>query len=206
MPRKPRRQEPGLTYHVFTRAIRDEPIYQHEFDRLEFLRLLRETVRRLGWICHAYCEMTTHYHLLVTTPEPNLAAGMQWLNSRHAEYFNHRYGLRGHLFRGRYGAVTVEEDGHFLVELRYVVLNPVRAGICTRPERWPWSSYPAMLGLTKPPDFLTIEPTLRMLSRERGLAVQRLRAFIGDSLFRAAKPIGSHADQSAWDMAGPQGV
>jgi len=151
MPRQPRRQESGLTYHVFAKAVREERLYRDDFDRIEFLRLLGETVRAFGWICHAYCEMTTHYHALLTTTEPNIAAGMQALNSRHAEYFNRRHGVTGHLFRSRYGDVVVEGDGHFLSEYRYITRNPVAAGLCDEPDQWRWSSYRATLGLiTKP--------------------------------------------------------
>jgi putative transposase len=181
MPRKPRRQESGLTYHVFAKAIRDEPIYRDRFDRQEFLRLLRDTVRAFSWVCHAYCEMTTHYHLLVTTPEPNIAAGMQTLNSRHAEYVNRRYDHCGHLFRGRYGAVVVQSESHFLVEFRYLVRNPVRAGICVEAEQWPWSSYRATLGLEHQPDFVTSDPTLTLFSNSRATARLRLREFVNDA-------------------------
>jgi putative transposase len=166
---------------VFTGAIRDEPIYLEDFDRTEFLRLIEETVRAFRWICHTYCEMTTHYHHLVTTPEANIAAGMQHLNSRHAEYINRRHGFRGHLFKRRYGSVVVRGESHFLTEFRYVVRNPVRAGICSEAEQWPWCSYRATLGLVPKPIFLTIDPTLELFSHSRREARRQLRAFVNDA-------------------------
>jgi putative transposase len=178
MPRRPRQQEPGLTYHVFTKAIREEVIYRDRYDRLEFVRLLGETVHAFGWVCHAYCEMTTHYHLLVTTPEPNIGAGMQALNSRYAEYFNRRHHLRGHLFRGRYGAVVVESEPHFLDELRYLAMNPVRAGICTHADQWPWSSYRVTLGLEADPTFLAPERAFQLFSKNREEALRQFRVFV----------------------------
>ena len=125
--------------------------------------------------------MTTHYHLLVTTPEPTIAEGMQSLNSRYAEYFNRRHHVRGHLFRGRHGAVVVEGETHFLSEYRYIARNPVRAGICTDAEYWPWSSYRATLGLERHPDLLTSEPTLLLFSNSRDEARRQLRRFVSDA-------------------------
>jgi REP-associated tyrosine transposase len=180
MPRRARRQEAGLTYHAYAHAIRDEVIYRDRFDRQEFLRLLEEAVRAFDWLCHAYCEMATHYHLLVTTPAPNIAAGMQSLNSRYAEYFNRRHHVCGHLFRGRYGAVPIESEIHFLTEFRYITRNPVRAGICTKADKWPWSSYRATLGLGDHPTFLTSERTLLLFSRHRDEARRQLRLFVND--------------------------
>lgn len=174
MTRPLRRQEAGLTYHVFTRAIRDERIYRDDFDRLEFLRLLGETVLAFGWECHAYCEMTTHYHILVTTPAPNIAAGMQNLNSRHAEYFNRRHRVSGHLFRGRYGAVVIAGNGHLLTAYGYIARDPVLAGICSRAEQWPWSSFRATVGMASHPNFLTSERILALFSHDREL----LRVFV----------------------------
>jgi REP element-mobilizing transposase RayT len=178
MPRQPRRQESGLTYHVFAKAVREERLYRDDFDRIEFLRLLGETVRAFGWICHAYCEMTTHYHALLTTTEPNIAAGMQALNSRHAEYFNRRHGVTGHLFRSRYGDVVVEGDGHFLSEYRYITRNPVAAGLCDEPDQWRWSSYRATLGLIRNPPFLTSDRTLLLFSKSSEQALGQLRRFV----------------------------
>lgn len=178
MARPSRRQEAGLTYHVFAHAIRDEAIYRDQFDRHEFLRLLENAIGSFGWVCHAYCEMTTHYHLLVTTPEPNIAAGMQALNSRHAEYFNRRHKVRGHLFRSRYGAVVVESEFQFLSVFGYIARNPVRAGMCLEPEQWRWSSYAATLGLTTHPVFLTSERLLLLFSTSLKEARRQLRAFV----------------------------
>jgi REP-associated tyrosine transposase len=200
MPRKLRPQHPGLTYHVFTRGIRFEPIYEEDVDRRGFLRMLAKVVRRSGWVCHAYCLMTNHYHLLVSTPYPNIARGMQWLNSRYAEHFNRRYGFRGHLFKGRYGSVVAENDAHFLVEFRYVVRNPVRAGLCRQPEDWPWSSYRFTLGLEEAPEFLATERVLSLFSSDPHEARRQLLAFVNDAAadearvrrgLRRTRPIGT---------------
>jgi hypothetical protein len=105
---------------------------------------------------------------------------MQALNSRYAQYFNRRHRVRGHLFRGRYGAVAIESEIHFLTEFRYIARNPVRAGICTKAHAWPWSSYPATLGLEAHPAFLTSDRALFLFSGSLEEARRQLRLFVND--------------------------
>jgi REP element-mobilizing transposase RayT len=125
-----------------------------------FLKLLARIAIPLRWFFHAYCLMENHYHLVIETPEANLSAGVQRLNGRYAQAFNSRYALSGHLFQGRFHSVSVKSDGHLLELARYLALNPVRAGLCARPEDWPWSSCRAVLGMVSPPTFLRIERVL----------------------------------------------
>lgn len=138
------------------------------------------------WACHAYCLMTTHYHLLVHTPDPNLAAGMKWLNCAYGQGFNRRYGMRGHVFESRYHSVHVERESHLLELARYISLNPVRAGICTTPDGWPWSSYEAWMGMSSCPRFLTTGWLLSHFGTDSRSARARLRGFILDGLEGAA--------------------
>jgi REP element-mobilizing transposase RayT len=156
MPRPPRPQFPGGVYHVTARGVRGLPIAVDDDDRLVFLRFLDAAVARFHWICTAYCLMTNHFHLLVETPDGDLARGMQLLNSRLAQAFNRRHGVKGHLFERRYHAVVVADDAQLLEAARYVVLNPVRANVCSSPERWRWSSYRASAGLVSAPRFLAL--------------------------------------------------
>ena len=141
MARALRSNLPGGIYHVTTRGVRRQPIYEDEVEYQRFLDLLRSLAVELRWICHAYCEMPNHYHLVVETPEPNLSVGMQRLNSRYAAWFNWRRGYVGHVFESRFYSGTVESNAHFLELARYIVLNPVRAGLCTHPGAWTFSSY-----------------------------------------------------------------
>src|SRR5947208_3575723 len=113
----------------------------HLADSAFWLGLCSQTVHECSWLCHAYCQMTNHFHLLVETPDANISDGMQTLNSEHAQWSNWRYGYRGHLFQGRFHSELVEDADHFLELSRYVVLNPVRAGLCAHADDWPWSSY-----------------------------------------------------------------
>jgi REP element-mobilizing transposase RayT len=116
------------------------------------LKLLGTVSAALEWWCHSYCLMTTHYHFQIRTPQPNLGAGMQRLNGRYAAVFNDRHGESGHVFQGRYGSVVCESNEQMLVAFRYIAMNPVRAGLCSRPEDWRWSSYAAAIhGYHSPP-------------------------------------------------------
>ena len=131
MPRQVRIQFPGAVYHVMARGDRREAIYRDEQDRRMFLDVFEEACGRTGWRCHAFVLMSNHYHLVLETPEPNLVAGMGWLQNTYTRRHNVRHKLWGHVFGGRYKAVLVEPDGgdYFGTLLDYVHLNPVRAGL-----------------------------------------------------------------------------
>jgi putative transposase len=128
--------------------------------------------------------MTNHYHLLVETGEPTLAEGMHWLNGRYARDFNWKYGFRGHLFERRYEAVVVEQHEHILEVARYIVLNPVRAGICTHARAWPWSSFAAMTGRAHVPTLLTTAWLHDIFGPDRKTAIRRFEAFVADGADR----------------------
>jgi REP-associated tyrosine transposase len=141
MPRPPRIQIAGGTYHVTCRGNRRQAIFQDDDDRRRFLAVRDRVIRRYGWRLHAFCLMTNHFHLLVRTPQPNLSRGMQRLNSEYAAYFNDRFGLVGHLFQQRFGSRLIETEEYFEEAQRYIAFNPVRAGLCEHPAEWPWSSF-----------------------------------------------------------------
>jgi putative transposase len=171
-------QAAGLTYHVTARGNRREPIFADDFDRRRFLEFVEDVVRKLGWTCHAYCLMNTHYHLMITTPQANIGRGMHIINGRHAQAFNRRHTLSGHVFEDRYYSGVVERDAHLLELVRYIALNPVRAGLCVAPEEWPWSSYRYTLGLRTKPDFLSTDFLLECFATNPSSAPGRLREFV----------------------------
>ncbi len=121
-----------------------------------FLALLDRTVRERGWSCWNYCLMDTHVHLVVRTPQPDLANGMQRLNGDFALRVNRRRGSRGAVFDGRYGSRLLAGDVHLAEVLRYVALNPTRAGLCKQPSAWRWSGHRALAGEIEPPGFLAV--------------------------------------------------
>lgn len=169
-------------YHVHARGNERASIFRDDRDRLRLLAGLGQVVERYGWICHAYCLMGNHFHLLVETPNANLSLGMRQLNGVYAAYFNRRHGRVGHLFEGRFKAWLVEKDAYALGVARYIVLNPVRGGICDHPRDWRWSSYRATAGLEPAPPFLTIDWLLDQLSPDRAEAHRRYAAFVDEAL------------------------
>jgi REP-associated tyrosine transposase len=173
-------------YHVTMQATSDWPFFYDADDYIRFLRILEYVIERTGWKLHAYCLMTTHYHLVLTTPEPNLARGMHVLNGLYATTFNDRHGRKGHLKAARYGSKLIETEEYALEVSRYVPLNPVRAGITTVPERWPWSSYAATLGLRRRPSFLDDEWLLRLFSDDPPTAIAAYWAHVEAGLAEAA--------------------
>ena len=124
-------------------------VFLADDDRLVFLALLAESVRRYRWIIHEFVLMTNHYHLVLEMPEMTLSRGMKWLNQKYAQWFNRRHDRVGHLFQGRFKSILVQKETHLLELLRYVALNPVRAKMVARPEEYRWSSYRAKAA-TKP--------------------------------------------------------
>jgi putative transposase len=131
----------GGTYHVTSRGNRRQSIYHDDDDRRWFLAHRDRIVARCRWRLHAYCLMDNHFHLLIETPWPNLSAGMQRLKCEYAAYFNSRHWLEGHLFKQRFDSRLIESEEHLHEALRYIALNPVKAGLCEHPSEWPWSSF-----------------------------------------------------------------
>ncbi len=176
----PRIQFPGAIYHLTSRGVDGTALFLDDRDDERLLFGLSLAVKRFHWLLHAYCLMTNHFHLLLSTPAPNLARGMQLLNSGYAASFNRRYGRRGHLFERRYFSTHIETDRHLLEAARYVVLNPVRAGLANTPEEGRWTSYHATAGLVPAASFLQPGWLLGQFSAVRRRAHQRYRTFVAD--------------------------
>jgi len=130
--------------------------------------------------------MGNHFHLAVDTPEANLSDGMRYLKGEYAQWFNMVNDREGALFERRFWAEMADTDAYLYEVCRYIVLNPVRAGICRAPEDWPWSSYSGTIGLTPPPSFLTVEDVLAWFGgAERGGV--RYAQFVGEGLIDARR-------------------
>jgi REP element-mobilizing transposase RayT len=182
MARPLRIEFPGAVYHVTSRGNAKQAIFIHDEDRGRFLDVLSIVVERFHWLCHAYCLMKNHYHLLIETPKGNLSKGMRELNGVYTQGFNQRYRRVGHLFQGRYKAIIVEKDNHLLSLCRYVVLNPVRVGLIKRPEQWRWSSYRATIGLVKRSSFLTDHWILSQFDGRKRIAMGKYRRFVMEGI------------------------
>lgn len=168
----------GAVYHITSRGNARENIFIDKEDRRLFLSLLEDMKERYNWLCYAYCLMSNHYHLLIETPDGNLSRGMRQLNGVYTQRFNKRHGRTGHIFQGRFKAILVQKESYLLELCRYVVLNPVRAGLVSYPEEWKWSSYLATMGMVEKPKFLCSDWILAQFGHDIVTARKAYRDFV----------------------------
>lgn len=176
----------GAMYHITARGNRCEDIYEMDDDRLLFLSALGEVCKQFNWVCHAYCLMSNHYHLLIETPDANLSKGMRQLNGVYTQSFNRAHSRTGHVFQGRYKAILVDKNSYLLELARYIVLNPVRAGMVRSARDWPWSSYRATAGQNVSPGWLQTEWLLATFGKQKAKAVAAYSQFIKEGKGRSS--------------------
>jgi REP element-mobilizing transposase RayT len=183
MARPLRLQFAGALYHITARGNGREDIYLSDDDRAMFLVVLAQVYERFNWRIHAYCLMNNHYHLLVETPDGNLSQGMRQLNGVYTQRFNRAHNRVGHVFQGRFKGILVEKGAYLLELSRYIVLNPVRAGMVKTPDEWAWSSYRAMVGLEAAPNWLKTRTVLAGFgASKKRKAIQRYGAFVAEGV------------------------
>lgn len=176
MARPLRIEFPGAWYHVMNRGAGRRAVFNSDTQRAYFLSLLREASERFNAEWHAYCLMRNHYHLLVRTPQGNLQRIMRHVNGLYTQYFNRNEGRDGPLFRGRYKAILVDAEAHWLALSRYIHRNPLEAGLIRELPRYRWSSYRAYAGHEPPPPWLSTRYILKAIaSRSRQ---RRYRAYV----------------------------
>jgi putative transposase len=178
IPRCPRIQAPGAYYHVTSRGTAKQPIFIDDNDRRFFERILAQVVLDHAWRCNSYCLMNNHFHLMLETPEPNLSIGMKYLNGVYSQRFNVRHERVGHLMQGRFFSRLINGDSCYLALARYIVLNPVRAGLCRTAGEWRWSSYRAIAGLVTEPPYLDTEFLHGMFARDKTSAAVQYAEFV----------------------------
>jgi REP-associated tyrosine transposase len=182
MARPLRIEYPNAVYHVTSRGNARNKIFLDDRDRENFLFVLGSVVKRFNWLCHAYCLMDNHYHLMIETPDANLSRGMRQLNGVYTQKYNWWHSKTGHIFQGRYKSILVEKENYLLELCRYVVLNPIRANMVQKPEEWQWSSYDATAGLKSVPDYLTTDWILGLFHRNKKEAQKRYRKFVREGI------------------------
>ncbi len=179
MSRTLRIQYEGALYHVWSRGNTGQKTFICDYDRESFLAISRSVGTRYHWIIHAYCLMDTHYHLLIETQRANLSESMRQLNGIYTQQFNRTHERRGHLFQGRYKAMICDKDEYFLALARYIVQNPVRAGIVDDLTRYRWSNYSETTADTRKEDNLTVPDfTLSFFSHDREKAKRLYSSFV----------------------------
>ena len=172
----------NAVHHVTSRGNARNKIFLGDQDRENFLFVLDAVVKRHNWLCHAYCLMDNHYHLMIETPDANLSRGTRQLNGVYTQKYNWWHSKTGHLFQGRYKSILVDKENYLLELCRYVVLNPVRANMVEKPEEWKWSSYGATAGLKTVPNYLTVDWILGLFSNNKAEAQKRYRKFVREGI------------------------
>jgi REP element-mobilizing transposase RayT len=169
-------------FHITAHSVRSTELFRDDLDRILFLTELAATASKFGWKCVCVCLMTTHYHLIVETPDASLPAGMFRINFRHARRFNARHGLRGHAFDRRYFSKRITDEAHLLATYAYVVRNPIEAGLCGACDDWPWCSYGSLFKPSKPMSFVDPSCVLGCFGEDRDFALEQLRACVEGSV------------------------
>jgi REP element-mobilizing transposase RayT len=170
---------PGGYYHVGTRGNDKRTIFEDDRDRELFMHILRRVAGRHEWLFSAYCLMGNHYHLLFQIGESGISRGMCELNTAYAVTSNARHRRTNHLFGRRFWSELITTDAHLLQACRYVLQNPVRAGLCGNCEDWKWSSYRATIGLDSPPPFLALKDVLGVVAPGPTDQIGRFREYCG---------------------------
>jgi len=184
MARPLRLEYADAVHHAMSRGIEGRRICADDADRNLWVEILGRAAERFGWRVFAFCLLDNHFHLFLRTPEAGLSPGMRQLNGDYAGYFNRRHRRLGPLMQGRYKSVLVEGSGHWLELSRYVHLNPVRAGLCKRPEDWNWSSYRAYYRPALRPDWLDCRTVLSEFGRDEAKAQRAYRDYMAEGLGR----------------------
>lgn len=183
MPRKPRLDAPGLIHHVIVRGIERRDIFIDDADRREFLRRVGALAGGKNNQIYAFCLMPNHVHILVRTLSMPLAKFMSRLLTGYALYFNKRHKRVGHLFQNRYKSIVVDEEIYLLELIRYIHLNPLRAGIVKEPDAlagWPYAGHATLMGKVKLP-WYGIDQTLSLFGSTYAAARIAITEFMADS-------------------------
>lgn len=181
MARKPRIHYPGALYHVMLRGNAGQPIFFDDRDRYRLYLILQYVVEKFGCRIHGFCLMTNHVHLIVQTGDISLSRIMQNLSLRYTKWVNYAQSRTGHVFQGRYKALLLDADTYLLELVRYVHLNPVRAGIAASPDDYPWSGHHVYMGKEVLP-WLATDWVLSMFSDDIRKARTAYALFVADGI------------------------
>ena len=173
MSRPLRIQFPGAFYHVMNRGVSRNDIFLGGGDYEEFLKTLAECHDLWAIDVFAYCLMSNHYHISLSTPEGNLSRVMRHVDGLYTQRFNREHGRDGSLFRGRYKSILVDADEYLTAVVRYIHLNPVEAGMVRKPQGYKWSSHSFYMRPYLAPKWLKVGEVL-----ERFASIREFNQFV----------------------------
>ena len=193
MARKKRSELPDGPFHLIAHAVANEPLFRDDLDRKVYLGRLQQTIEWFRWKLLTFALMDTHVHALIIARSADLSRGLWWLHWKYAEHVHRRHPeTRGHVFESRPKTPPIETEGHLYAVLRYIANNPVKAGMCSRPEDHPWSAHRAILGLCPPLPLLAAGDVLDLFATDTSSARERYATFVN-----GADPAG-HEDVRRW--------
>ncbi len=190
MPRQARLDAPGVLHHVMARGIERGILFRDDRDRDDWLQRLAGLAEAGAWRVYAWALLPNHFHLLARTGKTPLARGMRSLLTGYAGAFNRRHRRRGHLFQNRYKSIVCEDEPYLLALVRYLHLNPIRAGLVQDLkglDRYPYSGHSALVGTVHRTWQETAE-VLGYFGRRRSQAVARYRTFVAEGLGQGRRP------------------
>lgn len=187
MARKARAEVAGGLYHVITRGNNRRQIFNSSTDFERFLSLLTMQKVRLPFFLYGYCLMTNHVHLLIERQADSIGRIMHRVLTGYSQYYNRRYGRVGHLLQGRHKAILCQSDRYLSELVRYIHLNPVRAGMVDKPEQYKYSGHRAYLGL-EPVGIVDVDPVLRHFGVKKTVARERYRQFVAAGIKLGHQP------------------
>jgi REP element-mobilizing transposase RayT len=187
MPRRPRDKAAGF-HHVVVGATGPSSYFHDDIDRLMWIRLLLRMLDRYDWTCVSFCQLTTHLHAIFEIPDESISFGMHMLNMAYGKGFNDRHDRFGNLLRSRFWSKRIEDERQLLAAFRYVARNPTRAGMCERPEDWPWSSFATSCGLARAFPFVDASIVLGALHASPAAPGEALIGLVRDPHVRYQVP------------------
>lgn len=198
MARKRRAELPDGAFHVIAHAVAAEPLFCDDVDRRRYLGLLQQSVEMYRWKVLTFVLLENHVHLLVVAASRDLSGALWWLHWRYATHFHRRHPpRRGHVFEGRPKTLPISTDGYLLAVMRYIANNPVRAGICSRPEAYAWSAHRALLGISPPMPVVAAADALLCFAPDVSSARARYAAFV------TGEDPAEHGDVRSWSEGPP---
>lgn len=177
MARHPRAEVEGGLYHIIARGNNRQLIFRSDEDHKKFLSLLAVQKEKLGFYLYAYCLMSNHFHLALERQSEPVGRIMQRVLTGYSQYYNRKHRKVGHVFQGRHKAILCQSDMYLGELVRYIHLNPVRAKMVRKAERYPWSSQRAYLGI-EPPGIVDVDPVLRLFGARKARARENFAGFI----------------------------